>query len=341
MKKIFILIFLACLYFQFACHSPGKVGIYYKIAGFAQGTSYHITYEMPETIDLQPQIDSILKAFDHSLSSYDTTSVISKINRNEEVLIDDLFTRVFIKSEEVFKASGGLFDITVMPLVNAWGFGPGTRQHFDSIQIDSLLDFVGMGKVKIVNKTVIKTDPRVQLDVNAIAQGYSVDIVSGYLDDNGSKNYIVEIGGEIRAKGVNMSGQTWRVGIDRPEFGNVIPGVELAAILQLKNKALATSGDYRKYFEENGVKFAHHIDPKTGYPARQSILSATIAASDCITADAFGTVCMVGGLEKSKEILAKHPELEAYLIYTDDKGNYQLYITEGMKKMIVEENQVK
>jgi thiamine biosynthesis lipoprotein len=320
-----------------ACNTPSKQGGYLKIAGFAQGTTYHITYQLSDSVDLQLQIDSILKVFDGSLSSYDSNSVISNINRNEDVIVDEMFTRVFKKSLEVYNESNGIFDITVMPLVNAWGFGPGTREDVNNINIDSLLEFVGMEKVKLQNGKVVKSDPRIQLDVNAIAQGYSVDVVAGFLDSLGSQNYLVEIGGEIRAIGVNPSGNRWRVGIDKPEFGNMIPGAELEAIVELNNKSLATSGNYRKYYEENGVKYTHSIDPKTGYPAKQSLLSATIVSDDCMTADAYATVCMVAGLEKSKEILAEHPELDAYLIFGDEAGIYQLFVTPGMKKMVVEQ----
>ena len=337
MKILQLFSVLAIILVLNACQSSPKQGIYVKISGFTQGTTYHVTCELPDTFDLQWHIDSILQEFDGSLSAYDSNSVISKVNLNVDVILDDLFITVFNKSYEVFRASGGIFDITVMPLVNAWGFGPGAREKIDSARIDSLLEFVGMEKIKIENGKVIKSDPRVQLDVNAIAQGYSVDIVSLFLEGLGVKNYIIEIGGEIRAKGINPSGKTWRVGIDKPEFGNIIPGAELEAILELKNMALATSGNYRKYYEENGVKYTHSIDPKTGYPAKQSLLSATIVADDCITADAFATVCMVGGLEKSKEILSEHPELQAYLIYGNDTGIYQLFITPGMKKMVIEE----
>lgn len=321
----------------FGSCSNNKDSIYIKIAGFAQGTTYHITYELPDTIDLQPQIDSILQAFDRSLSSYDSLSIISKINRNEEVETDRIFVDVFNKSNEVYLASEGIFDITVMPLVNAWGFGPKSRVKVDSMLIDSLLEFVGMEKVKLQNNRIVKNDPRVQLDVNAIAQGYSVDIVSNFLESRGSVNFMVEIGGEIRTKGLNPAGKKWGIGIDKPEFGNIIPGAELEAIVEISDLSLATSGNYRKYYEENGVKYTHSIDPKTGYPAKQSLLSATIVANDCMTADAYATVCMVGGLEKSKEILAKHPELEAFLIYGDESGIYQLFITDGMKKMLREE----
>jgi thiamine biosynthesis lipoprotein len=338
MRKITIIAVLSVFVMAHGCLDSPKTGIYSKMAGFAQGTSYHITCEVPDTIDLQPQVDSILQAFDRSLSSYDSNSVISKINRNEDLTVDLLFTNVFIKSEEVFRASGGVFDITVMPLVNAWGFGPGKREPVDPARIDSLLEFVGMEKVKIENGKIVKSDPRVQIDVNAIAQGYSVDIVAEFFEKMGSENYMVEIGGEIRAKGVNQNGRIWRIGIDRPDFGNMIPGAELEAIVELKNKSLATSGNYRKFYEENGIKYTHSIDPETGYPSKHSLLSATIVTDDCMTADAYATVCMVGGLEKSKEILKSHPELEGFLIYGDgETGEYRLYVTEGMKKWVIEE----
>ncbi|MCB8999736.1 MAG: FAD:protein FMN transferase [Bacteroidales bacterium] len=330
-------IILTTLFFLGAGCSQEKTSVYMRIAGFTQGTTYHITYEYPDTIDFQQEVDSVLKSFDHSLSTYDSTSIIFAVNRNLDVTTDSLFNYVFDKSREVYDQSDGLFDITVMPLVNAWGFGPGLKEKMNPHHIDSLLQFVGMDKVRIENNKVLKSDPRVQLDVNALAQGYSVDIVVQYLEKKGITNYVVEIGGEIRARGVNPEGKVWRIGIDKPEFGNFIPGAELQAIISLKDKSLATSGNYRKYYEENGVKYTHSLDPKTGYPAKQSLLSATIIADDCITADAYATVCMVGGLEKSKEILNQHPELEAYLIYGDDSGIYQLFITPGMKALIAED----
>jgi thiamine biosynthesis lipoprotein len=310
-------------------------GVYCKIHGFAQGTTYNITYHVPDTIDYQGQVDSILNDFDMSLSSYKENSIISRINRNDSTVVtDEHFEKVFRKSAEVWKESDGFFDITVMPLVNAWGFGPGKKEHMDPHMIDSLLQFVGMEKVKLINHKIIKSDLRVQLDVNALAQGYSVDLVCNFFDSQGIDDYMVEIGGELRVKGQNPSGDDWKVGIDRPEFGNMIPGEKLQAILKLTNKSLATSGNYRKYYEENGVKYTHSLNPKTGYPANQNILSATILADDCMTADAYATVCMVTGLEKSKEMLKKHTELEGYLIYGDENGLYQVYATKGMKPLI-------
>ena len=207
----------------------------------------------------------------------------------------------------------------------------------DSSLIDSLLQYVGMDKIRIEDHHLLKSDPNVSIDVNALAQGYSVDLAARFFDEQGVRNYMVEIGGELRTKGHNPKGQDWKIGIDRPEFGNMIPGAALQAIVRLKENSLATSGNYRKFYEENGVKYTHSIDPKTGYPAKQQLLSATIVTDECITADAYATACMVLGLEKAKAMLEKHPELQAYLIYNDDEGKYQVYYTKGFKPMIVKE----
>lgn len=311
-------------------------GEYFYNEGGTQGTSYHIVYQNPQNIDLHDSIKNILLRFDLSLSSYIPNSVISKVNRNEDVKLDFYFTEVFAASLEVYKQSEGLFDITVSPLVNAWGFGPERKLTMDKKVVDSLLQVIGMDKVKIADNRIQKIDPRVKIDVNAIAQGYSCDVVASFLEGMGIRNYLVEIGGEIVSKGHNAEGNTWRVGIDRPAEGSMIPGQELQAVVELKNKGLATSGNYRKFIEENGVKYAHTINPKTGYPVMSNLLSATIIAKDCMTADAYATVCMVAGLEKSKEIIQKVGGLEAYLIYSDENGEYKIYTTKGIEKMIAD-----
>lgn len=309
---------------------------YIKIHGFAQGTTYQITYGMIDSIDLQPVIDSILRDFDLSLSSYIPESVLSRLNRNETDQVDERFRTMYEVAYRVNNQSAGAFDLTVMPLVNAWGFGPGRKMTIDSSLIDSLLQYVGMDKIQLKGDKLIKSNPGVSIDVNAIAQGQSVDEVALFLESIGCKNYMVEIGGEIRTLGKNPKGQVWRIGIDRPEFGNNIPGLSLQAVVELKNKSLATSGNYRKFYEENGVKFTHSIDPSTGYPARQEILSATIVCDECIDADAYATACMVMGLEKSKAMLSGLKGVEAYLIYGDPEGNYQVYYTDGFKSMLAD-----
>lgn len=308
---------------------------YYFLKGEAQGTTFHITYEGSK--DYTNEIDSILKAFDLSLSGYIDNSIISRINNNDStVKPDEWFTTVFNKSKEVYMNSDGVFDITVGPLVKAWGFLKDTTIKHDSAHIKELLQYVGMDKVRIENGRVIKDNPNIVIDVNAIAQGFSVDVVSEFLEKQGSTNYLVEIGGELKAKGVNAKGNTWRIGIDKPEDGNQVAGADLQTIIEITGKSLATSGNYRKFFVENGVKYAHTINPKTGYPAKNKLLSATIIADDCMTADAYATVCMASGFEKSLEVLNKVKGLEAYLIYNDNEGKYQTYVTDGLKGMIKE-----
>ena len=317
-------------------HLNGR-GQYVKIAGFIQGTTYHITYESKTGRNLQHEIDSLLAAFDQSMSIYLPTSIISRINQNDPaVKADEIFIAVFNKSAEVWKETGGAFDITVAPLVNAWGFGFTASSDNDSAAIDSLLQYVGMNKVTLTGKKIIKANPNVMLDVNAIAQGYSVDLVSEYLENLRIKNYMVEIGGEVRVRGRNDKGNLWRIGIDKPVEGNMIPGSDLQVILQLDRKSLSTSGNYRKFYVKDGVKYAHTINPSTGFPALSNLLSATIIADDCMTADAYATACMVFGLEKSIDFLNKHRFLEAYLIFSDEKGEFNVYSTKGFERYLSE-----
>jgi thiamine biosynthesis lipoprotein len=310
---------------------------YIKLAGFTQGTSYHITYESRKGENLQEEIDTLLADFDKTFSIYLPGSVISRINRNDpDVIVNEHFVKVFNKAYEIYKSTQGAFDITVAPLVNAWGFGFTQAANVDSLMIDSLLQYVGMDKVELEGNKIRKKYKEIMLDCNAIAQGYAVDFIADYLDHKGIKNYLVEIGGEINTRGVNEKGIIWRIGIDKPIENSMIPGKNLQAVIQLHNRSLATSGNYRKFYEKDGVKYAHSIDPKTGYPVLSNLLSATVLAEVCMTADAYATAFMVMGLEKTKEFLLKHNELEAYLIYSDDQGNYRVFITDDLKKGIVD-----
>lgn len=328
---------LLVLIFVLGACQPKK-SEYFRIAGFAQGTTYSITYENSVNEDLSAAIDSILKAFDRSLSIYDSTSIISRVNKNDrDVDLDDWFIDVYNKSAEVSAVSDGAFDITVGPVVKAWGFADGPVAKHDSAHIDSLLQFVGMDKIKLEGRKMIKKFPSVKIDVNAIAQGYSVDVVSRFFDEKGIKNYLVEIGGEVRAKGTNAKDRFWHIGIDKPADGNMDPGKELQAIIEIENKSLATSGNYRKFFVEDGVKYSHTIDPKTGFPARNTLLSATVVCDDCMTADAYATAFMVLGVEKSQELLKKLQGIEVYFVYSNSTGGYEVFFSEGMKKMIFEE----
>lgn len=307
-----------------------------KIEGEAQGTTYHITYFDTKNRDFNPEIVQILKDFDMSVSTYIPNSIISRINSNQKkVEVDKYFIACFKKAKEVWKNTNGAFDPTVYPLVNAWGFGPGKKQKIELQQIDSILKFVGFDLIKLKGKHIVKKDSRVQLDFNAFAQGYSVDVVSEFLNSEGISSYIVEIGGEVYAKGKKLDGSNWTVGIEKP-IDNKETSNDLKALVSLENLAIATSGNYRKFIIEEGVKYAHHIDPKTGYPTKNNLLSASVFAKECISSDANATGILVMGLEKAKLFLASHPELQAYLIYSDEKGNYQEYVTSGLKSILKE-----
>lgn len=308
-------------------------------AGFTQGTTYSIVYENSrdrDPQDLKAEVEKVLHAFDMSLSLYEDSSIVSRINRNEEVTPDFWFTEVFKRSKEISELTQGAFDITVGSLVRSWGFGPDERRDISPRIIDSLRSLVGMEKVDMTDGRVIKSDPRISLDFNAIAQGYSVDVVSSFLEGKGIGSFLVEIGGEVRVKG-DKGGVLWRIGIDRPEDNNFNPGQELTAVIEMKDRSLATSGNYRKFYVEDGIKYSHTIDPRTGYPARNQLLSATILASDCATADGIATACMVMGKEKSIEFLDLHPEYDGFLIYSDQEGRFRTWMTEKLKEFITEQ----
>jgi thiamine biosynthesis lipoprotein len=333
-KLLSILLFLTLI--TPACKD--KKPVFSNFSGFAQGTTYSIVFENEENIspeELKLKVEKILHEFDMSLSIYQDSSIISRINRNEEVVPDSFFTEVFTKSAIVSEMTGGAFDITVGPLVKAWGFGPDAHKIFTESKRDSLMKLVGMSKVSLNNGRLIKSDPGICLDVNAIAQGYSVDVICRFFDKLGIRNYLVEIGGEVRAKG-KKAGSLWRIGIDKPEDSNMLPGQTLQAIIKISGKALATSGNYRKFYNENGVKYSHTIDPRTGYPAKNKLLSATIIAVDCAMADGIATACMVMGKEKTIEFLRIHPEFEAFLVYSDDSGNFKTWVSEKLKRYISE-----
>ncbi|NMC37873.1 MAG: FAD:protein FMN transferase [Bacteroidales bacterium] len=314
---------------------------YENITGFAQGTTYNMIFGNDGSInpvDLKSEVEKILHEFDMSLSLYQDSSILSRINRNEDVVPDAYFTEAFKKSTEISRLTGGDFDITISPLVRAWGFGPDSHKDFSEEKRDSLMELVGMDKVNIVNGKVEKKDLRVSLDFNAIAQGYSVDIICSFFDSKGIKSYLVEIGGEVRVKG-SKGGNLWKIGIDRPEDNNFVPGNQLQAIIRLKDRALATSGNYRKFYVEDGIKYSHTIDPKTGFPAKNQLLSATILASDCATADGVATACMVKGKDEAIEFIGMHPEFDAFLVFSDDIGNFRTWMTENLREYISEPEQ--
>lgn len=308
-----------------------------KIAGDAQGTTYHITYNHGNIAINKEAIDSIFRKIDSSLSTYVPASIISRINNNDtSVVADDYFIDVFNRSVKVSASTGGLFDITVAPVINAWGFGFTKKAQVDSAMIDSLLDFVGYKLVRLAGRKLVKEKQQVMLDFNAIAQGYTVDVLAACLENKGITSYLVELGGEVRAKGKKSKNSYWTVGIDQPNE-EPTDGRPLKAVIRLKDRALATSGNYRKYYLEDGKKRAHIIDPHTGYPAKHNLLSATVLAADCATADAYATAFMVMGVEKAKNFLSEHPELQldVFFIY-DENGSWNTYNSASLKEWIKE-----
>jgi len=311
-----------------------------KFQGQTQGTYYIITYYDAAGRIFQKETDSLLHVFDMVASMWIDSSLISRVNRNETTNVDDPdFTALFNQSEHIYLKSDGAFDPTVGPLVNAWGFGFTDRLKIDQEIIDSLMPFIGFNKVKIENEQVVKQDPRIQFDFNAIAQGYSVDLVGKMLEKNGIADYLIDIGGEVMGKGHKPGNESWKVGIEKPE-DNAEYGQGLEAIVKLNNKAMATSGSYRKFYEMDGVRYSHTIDPKTGYPVQHSLLSVSVIADDCATADGWATAFMVMGLDKSIEILARDKSLDAYFIYSGaSSGDLRTYFTEGFNDILVSEEE--
>ncbi len=307
---------------------------YVKVQGGIFGTLYSIIYQSNE--NLKPEIEAELKRFDYSLSPFKEQSIISKVNRNEEVELDSLFINVFNRAQEISKLTNGAFDITVAPLVNAWGFGFKQGEFPDSLKVDSLLQYIGYDKIQLIDGKVIKSHPEIILDCSAIAKGYAVDVIGDLLESKGIKNYMVDIGGEVLAKGTKVDNESWKIALNKPIDDETSQNNEIELILQLKDKGLATSGNYRNFYIKDGQKYAHTISPKTGFPVQHNILSATVIANDCMTADALATSFMVVGLEESLTILKKTPGVEVCLIYTDNSGNYETYLSEGIKDLIIQ-----
>ncbi len=317
-----------------SCKNEGK---YIYNEGLIYGTTYHITYESPDGKDLQSGIEEALKKVDNSLSTFIPTSTLSRINQNRDTVLDDYFLTVYRKAVEVSEATGGAFDITVAPMVNVWGFGFKNKESITPELIDSLKELVGYKKIKLVNGKIVKEHPNTMLDCSAIAKGFACDMAGKYLASRGCKNYMVEIGGEVVAKGKNKKGEYWRIGISRPDEDQFFDEQKFEAIVSLKDKALATSGNYRNFYVEDGQKYGHEIDPKTGYPARQNMLSTTVLADDCMTADAFATAFMVLGLDKSIAVANSRKDIQVYFIYAGKDGHDRIYALEGFKSLLLKQ----
>lgn len=307
--------------------------IYIHNEGTTFGTIYHIKYLYNR--DLKKEIEAELHRVDASLSMFNPQSTISLINKGESNTADSMLAEVLQLSFAVNKATDGAFDPTVAPLVNAWGFGFKDGQLPDSTQVDSLLNLVGLSGIHFQDGKLTKDNPLSILDMSAIAKGYGVDRVAQLLRGYSITNFMVEIGGEVVAEGINEKGTPWRIGINKPNEDSTSLSTELQDIMSLSGHALATSGNYRNFYVQNGKKIAHTINPKTGYPAQQDILSSTVVAPTCAEADAFATAFMVMGMEKAKKVLQEQSQLDAYFIYSDEEGNYQTWSSAGFDALIV------
>ncbi len=320
--------FIVFAFLLFSC----KNNSYQSIQGSAFGTSMHIKFQTQKKQNFKKSIDSLVNEVNASLSTYWKNSIISKINQGDStVIVDAKFKEVFNKANRIYKETDGVFDPTIGVLVNAWDFGPEKNiKNLDSILVKKLMQQVGFDKVKIISDKVKKENPQTYIDFNAIAKGYGIDIIGRFLESKGIRNYMVEIGGEVRAKGKNKSGKYWRIGIENPNFDGT---QSVNKIISLKNESIATSGTYRKYkIDKNGNRYAHIIDTKTGYPAKSNVLSASvIGKTDCADVDGYATTFIAFGLDKCKAFLKKHPELKAFIIYVDENGKLQSFKTENLE----------
>ncbi len=330
----FLLLLVLGTYFILKRHHVDDNAPYQQNQGNIFGTIYHSTYQYPK--DLEAEIQSTLNEVDNSLSMFNSESTISRINSNTSENADSLLERVFLLSQRISKETNGAFDVTVAPLVNAWGFGFKHDTPPDSTTIDSLKSLIGWDRVHLDNGKMTKEDERIIMDFSAIAKGFGSDRVAELFERKGIKNYMIEIGGEVVTRGNSPKGKPWRIGINKPENDSTLLQNEIEQVLQIPNCALATSGNYRNFYYKDGKKVAHTIDPKTGYPVQHSILSSTVLAPTCAEADGFATSFMVLGLEKAKEVLNRNPQLKAYFIYADETGNYQIWHSPSLSSFLLE-----
>ncbi|WP_178983541.1 FAD:protein FMN transferase [Winogradskyella helgolandensis] len=311
MKNIFYLIFIATL---FACkHEPKNI----KLSGPVFGTSYSVQYHSEHDVNYQKQFDSLFNVVNQSMSTYIPDSKISRINKGEAIEVDTHFTRVFEKAKQIYRTTEGAFDPTIGAVVNAWDFGPeGKIMNIDSTAINSLMKSVGFNRMGLRDNRIIKNKVTF-IDFNAIAKGYGVDVIGEFLEQKNITDYIVEIGGEIRVRGINLEKKSsWKVGIDDPNFEGE---QSYSKVIPLQDEAMATSGTYRKFkIDENGNRYAHIIDTKSGYPSKTNILSVSVLAEDCMTADAYATAFQAMGIDKVKTFAERHSELKVFIIFENE-----------------------
>lgn len=326
-KSLFTLFFVAVAVF-FLCYDFPKDKEYQHRDGLVFGTVYSITYSNSDNQDLSQQITDALDAVNNSLSMFNKESVISKINNNQPVVLDSLFLTVWEKGQYVSRCTDGAFDMTVAPLVDLWGFGLKNREKVELAVVDSVRQYVGYELAVLTDGVISKTYPEMRIDAGAIAKGYACDVVADTLEAYGCTDFCIEIGGELVVKGVNPKGANWHIAINKPLEDSLCLNREIQDVIELTNCGMATSGNYRNYYEMDGKKYSHTIDPRTGYPVQHSLLSATIVAPDCMTADAWATACMVGGLENAKVWVKDNPEIKGYFIYEED-GVLKVWKSEG------------
>ena len=306
---------------------------YQKNTGLIFGTTYSVIYQYSE--DLQGEIEQELRKVDDEFSMFNSQSVVAQINIGEKPKLSSNFKNVFKLARQVSDDTHGAFDITVAPLVNAWGFGFKHEQMPTKQQVDSLMQLIGMQYVELKDDIITMKKKGMMLDFSAIAKGYGVDVIARLLEHHGIKNFMVEIGGEITTSGINPERVPWKIGVNKPNEDALNESHELQTILNVTDKSMATSGNYRNFYIKGGKKYAHTIDPKTGYPVQHTLLSATVLTDRCAKADAYATSFMVMGMEGTKQILESHKDLMAYLIYTDNKGNLAVWYSPSLKDKIV------
>ena len=321
----FLFLFISC------SRQPQKI----TLQGLAQGSYYAITYYDEQNRNFQREIDSIFHAVDMSVNLWVDSSVISKVNQNEEVALDSIFIDNFRIAQEAARLSDGYFDPTISPIVAAWGFSYKNGDSITPQLIDSLKQLVDYRKIRIESGKIVKENPAMTLDFNAIAQGYTSDLIAHFLESRGIKNYLVDTGGEIMARGEKPNGSPWIVGIEKPAENWDSERV-LQTRIALRDKGLVTSGSTRKYVERNGKRYSHCIDPKTGYPVEHNVLSVTVLAENSVWADALASICMVMGMERSLPLIESMDGVEAYYILVNDQNELETFATEGFRALVME-----
>lgn len=340
--KIKLAVAVAAALLAFSC-SGGSGTKYYTIDGTTQGTTFHIVFQPQIASDssfeaVRDTVNAILHRIDFSVSGYNKESVLTAFNEESNPKVDKIFLDNFLASRKMTEASGGVFDASAAPLFELWGFGFKNGVEVTQAMIDSVLQFVGMNHFKVDSLKardgadsilILRDDPRCKLNFNAIAQGYTSDLIAAKFSEMGIENYLVEVGGEVYAKGVNPKGNFWNVGIDRPVDGNNSPGADIQAVVHIQNQGLVTSGDYRKFYMKDGKKISHSINPKTGYPVEHNLLSATVVAENATIADGYATYLMVLGFDKAKEVVENTAGIEALLIFSDG-DSLKVWMSQGM-----------